>query len=131
MTAAQTARFEQGKGLYGTSCANCHQPGGTGQEGVAPPLIDSEWVLDSEQRLVRIVLQGIRGGIHVKGQYYDLEMPSLAIFDDEQVASILTYIRREWDHPANPVEPSTVGKIRKEIANKEQAWTEAELLKVP
>jgi mono/diheme cytochrome c family protein/glucose/arabinose dehydrogenase len=131
LTAQQQAQFQSGKDFYQVTCGACHQPHGNGQEGLAPPLVDSEWVLGSEGRLVRISLHGARGPISVKGKTYELEMPSLSLLDDEQIASLLTYIRREWGHTADPIEPATVAKIRAETAQRQEAWTEAELLKIP
>ena len=57
-------------------------------------------------------------------------MPSFGSFDDEQLAAILTYIRREWEHGYDPVDPATVTKIRAATQNRTEAWTEAELKKV-
>jgi len=131
LTAEQQARFAAGKDLYLVTCGACHQPHGNGQEGLAPPLAGSEWAVGSEQRLIRIALQGARGPMSVKGKTYEMEMPAVSILDDEQIATVLTYIRREWGHTADPVEPSTVAKVRAETAKREEAWTEAELLKIP
>ena len=123
-------RFDQGKELYLISCGACHQPHGMGQEGLAPPLVDSDWVLGTPQRLVRIVLHGLHGPINVKGKTFQLDMPALAVFDDDQIASLLTYVRREWGHTAGPVEPGSVKSIRAETEKREEAWSEAELLKI-
>ena len=130
LTAAQQARFDLGKQLFESSCAACHQPHGLGQEGLAPPLLDSEWVMGLDLRLARIVLHGVRGPISVKGQKFDLDMPSFGTFDDAQIAAILTYVRREWEHTVAPVEPETISKVRAENARRIEAWTEPELLKV-
>jgi mono/diheme cytochrome c family protein len=100
-------------------------------DGLAPPLADSEWVLGSDQRLVRIVLHGLNGPIRVKGAGYNLDMPGMGMFDDEQIAGILTYIRREWEHGGAPVPTETVKKIRAETAKRQEAWSSAELLKIP
>jgi mono/diheme cytochrome c family protein len=124
-------RFDQGKELFLISCGACHQPHGMGQEGLAPPLVDSDWMLGSPQRLIRIVLHGLHGPINVKGKTFQLDMPALGVFDDDQIAAILTFARREWGHTANPVEPDLVKAIRAETEKREEAWTEAELLKVP
>lgn len=131
LTAEEQERFKAGKELYLISCGACHQPTGLGQEGLAPGLVDSEWVLGSEQRLIRITLQGVRGPLTVKGKVFSLEMPTLAVFNDEQLASVLTYVRREWGHTAAPIAPATVAKIRAETEKREEAWTEVELLRVP
>jgi len=131
LTTAQVARFNMGKVLFGGVCAACHQPHGLGLEGVAPPLVDSEWVLGSEQRLARIVLHGLTGPLSVKGRSYRLDMPGLGVFNDEQVAAILTYIRREWEHTAAPVEPETVKAIRSAASDRHEAWLPENLLKIP
>ena len=131
LSLAEQARFEAGKELYAVICGACHQPHGNGQEGLAPPLANSEWATGSEERLIRISLQGLRGPIKVSGKTYQQEMPALAILEDEQIAAVLTYIRREWGNAAAPVDPKTVARIRAETAKREDAWTEAELLKIP
>lgn len=127
----QKARFESGKELYAVICGACHQPHGNGQEGLAPPLANSEWTTGSEGRLIRVALQGVRGPIKVNGKVFELEMPAMLILEDEQIAAVLTYIRREWGNTAAPIEPKTVAKIRAETAKRDEAWTEAELLKIP
>jgi mono/diheme cytochrome c family protein len=131
LSPAEQARFDAGKELYTVICGACHQPHGNGQEGLAPPLANSEWATGSEQRLIRISLQGLRGPIKVSGKTFQLEMPALAILEDEQIAAVLTYIRREWGNAALPVDPKTVAKVRAETVKREDAWTEAELLKIP
>ena len=130
LSSEQQKRFEAGKELFGASCAACHQPHGLGQEGLAPPLADSEWVLGPPQRLARIALHGVRGRITVEGQNYELDMPSFGVFDDDQLAAILTYIRREWGHHADPVDPQLVKNIRAETSRRDEAWSEEELLKI-
>ena len=130
LTADEQARWEAGKALYSMTCTVCHQPHGNGQEGLAPPLVDSDWVLGPERRLIRIVLAGLHGPINVKGKTYQLDMPALGVFDDNQIAQALTYVRREWGHKANPVDPATVAAVRAETTKHIEAWTEPELLKI-
>jgi mono/diheme cytochrome c family protein len=130
LTAEQQARFEQGRAVYSTVCAACHQPSGQGLEGVAPPLLDSEWVLGSPQRLVRIVLQGVAGPITVNGAAYKGEMPGLSTLGDVDIAAALTYVRREWDHASEPIDEATVAKVRAETTDRAEMWTAAELLEL-
>jgi mono/diheme cytochrome c family protein len=127
----QQKRFEAGKELYAVTCGACHQLNGNGQEGLAPPLLESDWATGSAQRLIRITLNGLRGPITVKGRTYELEMPSMGVLDDEQLASVLTYIRREWGHTASPIDPSTIASVRKATEQRDEAWTESELLRTP
>jgi mono/diheme cytochrome c family protein/glucose/arabinose dehydrogenase len=130
LTEAEKMRFEAGKELYSFSCGMCHQPDGRGQEGLAPPILNTDWSTGSVERLVRIVLHGMRGPLEIEGRSYNLEMPPLGVFDDEQLASILTYVRREWGHTASPVDAATVKRIRDATAARQDAWTEKELLQV-
>ena len=130
LSAEEQKRFEAGKELYTVTCGACHQPNGAGQEGLAPPLLESDWVLGPEQRLIRIALHGLRGPITVKGRAFELEMPSMSVLDDEQIAAVLTYIRRGWGHAAAPIAPSTIANVRAATEKRADAWTEPELLKI-
>lgn len=130
LTPEQQARFEHGKMMYMATCMGCHQPHGKGQEGVAPPLVDSPWVLGPDERLSRIVLTGLMGPIEVDGKKWELVMPGLRdnpLMTDETVAAILTYVRREWGHAADPVEPATVAKVRQATQGRYMPFTAAEL----
>lgn len=131
LTAEEQKLFDSGRGVYEATCLACHQPHGMGQEGLAPGLVGTDWVAGPPERLIRIILHGLRGPIQVKGQTYELDMPSLGILDDEQIAAVLTYTRREWGHTYSAVTPALVKKVREETAKREDAWTEPELLKIP
>ena len=130
LTADEQQRFTAGKDLFSSTCAACHQLTGLGMEGLAPPLAESEWVNGSDQRLARIILNGVKGPIEVKGRKFELEMPGLPFFTDDQIASVLTYIRREWENTGDPVSPDMVKQVRAEIANRSEAWSAAELQKI-
>jgi mono/diheme cytochrome c family protein len=130
LSAAEQARFDAGKIVFAQTCSQCHKLDGKGQEGKAPPLLDSEWALGPATRMARIALHGLHGPITVSGKTYVLEMPSFAALTDDQIASVLTYIRREWDHEASPVDPALVQKIRAETKSRTMPWTEPELLQV-
>ena len=128
LTAEQQARFENGRGLFAAVCAACHQITGRGLDGLAPPLLDSEWVLGSPERTVRIALKGVRGPITVLGRVHTGDMPAFGgALDDTQVASILTYVRREWGHTASPVDPDVVKTIRAATATHTDAFSPEEL----
>ncbi|PAW84128.1 MAG: dehydrogenase [Pedosphaera sp. Tous-C6FEB] len=130
LTSAEQARFDMGKVMFEATCAACHQPHGYGQDGLAPPLVDSEWVAGSPERLARIILHGVGGPISVLGKKWDMDMPGHGTFDDETVAAVMTYLRRAWDHDYDPVAPDFVKKVRAATAGRESAWTDAELKKL-
>jgi mono/diheme cytochrome c family protein len=127
LTEAQTALFEKGKTIYATLCAACHQPHGFGLDGLAPPLVDSEWVLGKPEITARIVLNGLAGPVKVSGRTYNLAMPPLPQLTDEDVAGVLTYIRREWEHTASAVEVKDVTAVRAASKDHLAMWTEEEL----
>ncbi len=124
---AQTALYEKGKTIYATLCAACHQPHGFGLDGLAPPLVDSEWVLGKAELPARIIMHGLAGPVKVGGRSFNLAMPPLPQLTDEDVAGVLTYIRREWEHNASPVDTKAVTAIRTQTKGRTAMWTEQEL----
>ncbi len=128
LTADQQKLFETGRTVYNMLCTACHQPTGTGMEGLAPALVDSDWVLGTPDILPRIIIHGLSGPIKVNGQAWSLEMPPLGgALNDEQIAGVLTYIRREWEHNGSPISAEAVAKIRGQHQARTTAWSEAEL----
>jgi mono/diheme cytochrome c family protein/glucose/arabinose dehydrogenase len=130
LTPEQQARFDHGKSVYAQTCAACHQPTGVGQEGLAPPLVDSEWALGPPQRVVRIALQGVKGPISVDGANYNMEMPGLSAMSDAELAAVLTYVRREWENNADPIDEQTVAAVREKTKNRADLWTAKELVQI-
>jgi len=107
----------KGREIFLRICAACHQKDGAGKEGLAPPLVESEWVLAAKgDRLVRIVLNGLSGPISVRGKTWNLAMPPLkANLSDDQIAVTLTYVRsRLADHHATLVTAEAVAAARKD-----------------
>jgi putative membrane-bound dehydrogenase-like protein len=127
LTAEELVRFNAGKTVYATICASCHLPDGRGQDGLAPPLLDSDWILGSPQASVRIIMYGLSGAISVSGRNFIGEMPGLGALSDDQIASVLTYLRREWGHTAAPVDPEVVKSIRTATAGRVNPWGWREL----
>ncbi len=130
LTAEEQVRFDKGSVLFQASCAACHQLTGLGMDGLAPPLAESEWANGPAERMVRIILHGARGPFSVRGRSWELEMPGLATLDDDQIAAIATYVRRDWDNAGSPVTPEQIKAIRAASASRQEAWTEAELMKL-
>ena len=121
-----------GEKLFNSYCAACHQRGGQGQEGRVPPLDGSPWVSGSEERLIRIVLNGLRGPIEIQGKMYNLEMPSFRqLFKDDDIAAILAYVRQRYGPPRPPVTKATVARVRQQTEDRKVYWTVKELMKIP
>lgn len=126
LDAEESARFARGHKLYAAACASCHQVSGRGEPGKAPPLQGSAWVLGPPERLVRILLHGLQGELEREGRRWDLEMPSVPL-GDSSLAALLTYLRREWGHGAEPVDAAAVAAERKLTRERDEPWTVAEL----
>ena len=55
-------------------------------------------------------------------------MPPLGgALNDEQIASVLTYIRREWGNTGTPVAAEDVREVRGLTKTRTRPWTDAEL----
>lgn len=129
-------QFVAGKSLYEKTCAGCHQENGQGLVPIAPPLASSEWVTGPEDRLIQIVLHGLKGPVTVNGKVYQEPevqplMPGLKHnpeFTDEKLAAVLTYIRNAWTNEADPVDPAKVKEIRENTVERDELFTEEELL---
>lgn len=97
-------------------CGACHGQQGEGT-AAAPPLAGSEWVTGSAENLIKIQLRGLAGPIKVKGQEYNFPagMMPMAFQTDEQIASVLTYIRSNFGNKAEPVSAAEVAALRSEV----------------
>lgn len=115
-----------GRRVYTQQCALCHQANGMGVPGVYPPLVGSDWVVASEERLIRVLLHGLVGEIQVLGNTYNGNMPAFSALGDERVAQVLTYIRQDWGNAAEPITTEQVRAAR-DLAPRSAPWTQAEL----
>jgi mono/diheme cytochrome c family protein len=124
--------LQNGRKLYEKegNCVQCHQVNGRGLEASGfPPLANSEWVKD-EKKLIQVTLNGLMGPISVLGKKYEGRVPMIpygGLMTDEEIASVLTYVRRSWGNRLDPVKPATVAKVRKETATKKGYYLGSEL----
>lgn len=135
LTANEATLVANGQTLFQQLCAGCHGLNGQGMVPMAPPLVNSDWVLGSERRLIRVLLHGVSGPITVNGTQYQPpnilpEMPGLGALDDNQLASVLSYIRRTWGHEAAPISPAQIATARAETQEQKTPWAAAQLLEV-
>ena len=124
----------KGESIYGVVCVACHQGSGMGSPGQYPPLVGSDWVIGSPERLIRIPLHGLTGPIEVNGKPWTGSMPAFGgappLDDDENLAAVLSYIRAAWGNDAPPISPEQVANVRAETASRTTQWTAAELQSV-
>ncbi|WP_145446485.1 c-type cytochrome [Mucisphaera calidilacus] len=94
-----------GEEVYAANCAGCHGSDGMGLSGGYPVLVGNESVLGDTDTLIRMTMNGIGpfpGAEPPSGDYGDL-MPGIGFLTDEEIASVVSYIRQAWDNDAGPV----------------------------
>jgi mono/diheme cytochrome c family protein/glucose/arabinose dehydrogenase len=119
LTAVEQKRYETGHQQYLTTCAACHQVAGTGLANVAKPLVGSEWALGVPERVIRIVLHGKEGTM--------LMPPIGSSLTNDQIAAVLTYVRRSWGNSASAIDATQVAEVRGATLGRKKPWTEEEL----
>jgi mono/diheme cytochrome c family protein len=116
-------RFDDGRAVYTSLCVACHQQNGQGLDKVAPTLVGSNFALGAPHVPARILINGKEGSTGL--------MPPLgATLTDDQIAAVLTYVRRSWGNQDSAVEPAAVAGVRKQTAGRTRPWTEKELLEM-
>jgi len=121
LTPDEQQRFNAGQEVYRNICQACHQPDGRGQEKVAPSLVGSPLALASPDIPARILMNGKEGPI-------GLMPPVGSTLTDEQIAGVLTYVRREWGQDGTPVDVATVKQVRAMTADRTRPWKHDELM---
>ncbi len=127
----------QGKAQYKAVCITCHQPSGTGMPGIYPPLAGSEFVNGSAERVIRILVYGLKGEVHVGGKAFNAaampvfgQVPNSAYnWSDEKIAAVLSYVRQEWGNKAAAITADQVAAVRKAVGTRKE-MTEADLQEV-
>jgi mono/diheme cytochrome c family protein len=127
-----------GKSAFNAVCITCHQATGQGVPGIYPPLAGSEWVNGPSGRVIRIVLYGLKGDVHVEG--HDFNAAAMPVFgqvsgsaynwSDEKIAAVLTYVRQEWGNKSGPISADDVSAARKATGDrKEESESELQAIK--
>ena len=127
--------FIDGNEIYSREghCITCHQANGKGlPDSGFPPLSDTQWVNGSPERLIKLTLKGLMGPIEVLGKKYPGQVPMTPfeyMLKDEEIASVLTYVRNSFGNKSGPILPENVASIRKEYKDKIGLYSPEELLK--
>lgn len=104
-----------GKKVYDSYCLPCHMSNGKGAPGMNPPLVGTKWVLGDKERLIKVVLQGLSEPVEIKGEIYQNVMASHAFLSDQQIADVLTFVRKSFGNNASNIEVEEVTKVRTSI----------------
>lgn len=100
------ASMERGKEVYMTYCASCHMMQGEGVEGVFPPMAKNV-NLAARDRMIQIILKGMRGPMKANGKDYNTEMAP-TVLSDQETADVLNYIRNSWGNKNTAIQPKDI-----------------------
>jgi len=115
-------------------CITCHQATGQGMPGVYPPLDGSEWVNGAPESVIRIVLYGLKGDVHVEGHEFNAaampvfgqEPNSPYNWSDDKIAAVLTYVRQAWSNKSGPITTAQVDAVKQAVGPRAE-MSEADL----
>ncbi|WP_421875894.1 c-type cytochrome [Marinoscillum sp.] len=106
----------QGKKLYTTYCANCHQTDGSGLAKLYPPLAKSDYLMTDLERAACIVKYGMNGQIKVNDIEFNQPMPANDLTPIE-IAEIITYVSNSWGNEAGISSTRDVSQWLKKCKN--------------
>jgi mono/diheme cytochrome c family protein/glucose/arabinose dehydrogenase len=128
--------FNLGREIYNKEgyCGTCHQPDGKGLPASGfPPLAGTNWVKGSEERLIKIVLNGLMGEIEVNGKKFQGQVPMTpygGLLNDKEVAAVATYVRNSFGNQASPIQEEKVKQVRAATAKKKDFYSPRQLLEM-
>ena len=123
-------KISSGKKIFALRCASCHQANGLGIATQYPPLSGSEWVSANPELITKIILNGLKGEITVKGEKYGtsaaVNMAAVPI-NDREIANVVTYVRQAWDNDSSEITEDEVALIRSVTLEQKDQWIGQEL----
>jgi mono/diheme cytochrome c family protein len=102
----------RGKIVYTKICLACHMADGKGVPMMNPPIVKTEYVLGDKKRLIKIVLDGFKEDVEINGQTFSNNMTPHKDLTDQQIADVLTYVRRSFGNRASSVRAYEVKRVR-------------------
>ena len=107
---ASPETLAKGGEVYGMACAQCHYDGLSGS--MHPALRGSPALMGDPDAVISIILNGQSGLSVVDGKPLHGIMPAQAYLTDEEIASVVTFIRSEFAGISAEVAPAAVGRVR-------------------
>ena len=81
--------------------------------------------------MIKLTLNGLLGPIEVDGRTYPGQVPMTPfgmLLNDEEIASVLTYVRNSFGNEASPIQPDEVKAVREATKAKVGLYSPEELL---
>jgi len=120
-TEVEEQLFQQGAQIYASTCAACHGPEGLGT-AAGKSLAGSPFVNMGGEVFTAIMLQGKEGDTGL--------MPPQSTMNDQQLASVITYVRGAFGNTSSPLNEIAVGEYRQMLSYRNIPWTEEELIEL-
>ena len=127
--AAQLKVLKKGEGVYKSLCFTCHGKDGKGTpvpdgkkgETLAASFVNNRTILGHPEMSINVVLHGLTAP--VDGKTYPNQMIPMKSYDDEWIASVLSYVRNNFGNRAQFITPAQVAATRKATVNQKEPWT--------
>lgn len=108
-----------GAKIYAETCQACHQAGGVGSPGLAPPLV-SMVIANAANRQkdypAMVVIHGLSGSLPLAGgEVIASAMPPQQGLNDDEIAAVVSYVYR-LNRTKGSIKPADVARIRAQSA---------------
>jgi mono/diheme cytochrome c family protein len=105
--------MKRGQLIYNKLCLACHQVNGSGVPMMFPPITQSDFIKGDNEKLIKLILQGMSGPIEIKGEHYNKIMPPQNNLNDHQISDLLTFLRRSFGNSGASISAGEVSRVRK------------------
>ena len=99
--------------IFAKVCAACHMPNGSGVPGMQPALTTSAVVAGDSDRLIDVLLQGPAAVLPADREKFSNVMPPFGVLGDADLASVITYLRKNFAPKAPGVTAAQIAARRK------------------
>lgn len=103
-------------------CRACHGATGQGIANLNPPLDGSPYLEGDDANLARIILHGYRSG-----QWSGIMTGFARNYSDDEVATLVNWMRARWAPQAGDMQPETVAQVRHAERQRRRPWSREEL----
>ena len=103
--------IQRGQAIYKAHCLACHQADGGGVGTLNPPFVQ-QWAGGEKSRIILMILKGSVGKVEIDGDTFSNTMPAQPTFNDQQIADVLTYVRKNFGIKASVVSAAEVKAVR-------------------
>jgi len=110
--AAELKQGDRGELAYKKHCMVCHQRDAGGIPKMYPPLANNKVISGNKEKLIDIVLNGMSVEIVVNGEKYTGVMASYRNLSDQEIASVLNYLRSNFGNNGEKITPADIKDLR-------------------